>query len=99
MKIAGEAQAELIKVAAIVIGVAVVAYVAKKAITGLVKAPGELIGKAWDSIAGSAREGGAAWQEGYVPNPDYSNEGRNYVSKYSNPLVNEQGYDFGQLSG
>jgi hypothetical protein len=60
----------------------------------------EYVGEVADEVIVAAKEGGATWQAGYVPNPDYGNEGRNYgTPKYSNPLVNDQGYDFGQLSG
>lgn len=55
-----------------------------------------------DAAIVTAKEGGSTWQQGYVPNENYSNEGRfslPTVQKYSNPLINDQGMDFGNLSG
>lgn len=72
----------------------------KDTLGAILDAPGKVYDTVVESVVETAREGGAAWQAGYVPNPDYGNEGRNYgTPKYSNPLVNDQGYDFGQLSG
>lgn len=70
--------------------------------------PGRVVDKAGevvDQVVVKAKEGGAAWQDGYKVQPDYnySHEGRNsvphYGGKYNSPLVNDDGMDFGQLSG
>lgn len=81
----------------------------KNAVSSITNLPGDLyhsaadkVGQVADAAIASAKEGGATWQAGYVPNDNYGNEGRYsvpYVGKYSNPMVNDMGYDFGQLSG
>ncbi len=80
-------------------------WMVRKGVTGISNLPGALIDSVKktvsdvaDAAVATAQEGGATWQAGYAP-LDYSHEGNNYVPKYSNPLVNDQGYDFGQLSG
>lgn len=63
-------------------------------------APGKALDSVVESVVETAKEGGATWQAGSKPNDNYSNEGRgSYYHKYDNPLMNDDGYDFGNLSG
>lgn len=60
----------------------------------------DLPGKAWESVVDTAKTGGAAWQDQYAENPPPSiANGSGYGGKYAGPMVNDDGMDFGQISG
>lgn len=106
MKVAPVSADLLIKLAlgAVAVGVAVYAF---KKVTGALGdaagAPGRAIdylvslpGKAIEAVKEIAQEGGAVWQGNTAERPPTEQE---FFGKHNGPLVNDDGVDFGQLSG
>ncbi len=102
MKISGQTQAEIFKLAlyAIAGGVAYYAFKtlggsivssAKDAFNGVLAMPG----KAVDAVVTSAKETGADWQDMYKEAPGSHDTG----GKYNSPLVNDMGMDFSGFGG
>lgn len=106
MKIAPVSADLLIKLAVGAIAIGGVIWLANKGINGvksafdsIANAPGKILDSVIESVVETAKEGGATWQEGSRPDENYGHEGRNYGHKYPNPLMNDDGMDFGQVSG
>jgi hypothetical protein len=55
-----------------------------------------LPGKVADYVVEGAKTGGQAWQDNTAARPPSQQE---FFGNYQGPLVNDAGYDFGQLSG
>jgi hypothetical protein len=98
MKIAPVSADLLIKLALAAAVLGGLYYVAKRVQGGLAGAldsvtgiPGRIV----DSVKATAQTGGAAWQDGIAANPPTTP----YTPTYKNPLVNDSGMDFGQISG
>jgi hypothetical protein len=102
LKIAPVSADLLIKIALAAAAVGVVLYGYKK-LTGSVSSAIDTItglpGRAWEATVATAKEGGAAWQDRIAPNPPASSPDLDYYGKYKDPLVNNDGIDFGNLSG
>lgn len=52
--------------------------------------------RVYDNAIVAAKEGGATWQDRTNPNPP---DQQAVFGTYKGPLINNDGYDFGQLSG
>lgn len=99
MKIAPVSADLLIKLALGVAALGAAWYVISKGRAALASIT-DLPGKAWDSVVETAKEGGGAWQDQYSINPAPTiGNSSGYGGKYTGPMVNDDGYDFGQLSG
>lgn len=95
MKVAPVSADLLIKLALAAAALGVLIYGYKKAsgaITDLVSLPGRAI----DAVTATAKEGGAAWQAQTTPNPP---DQQGFYGTYQGPLITDQGFDFGQVSG
>lgn len=109
MKLSGASQAELIKLAGLAIGAGLLLYLGYRITSGAVKSVQDAVntvleapGKAVEAVKVAAREGGAAWQDGYTPNTPPGPQAPPsdpYAPAYKSPMVNSTGMDFGQLSG
>ena len=104
MKLSGEGQAELIKIAALLIGGIVVLggawYLVNKGLGSLTGAFDGLIsmpGKVMDSVALSTKEAGAGWQNQYKEQAPEVQAGTG--KKYEGPLINNGGMDFSPFGG
>ncbi len=93
MKITPVSGDMLLKIRLLVLVGGVGFYIAKKGLAAVLAWPGEMVDKA----VAAAKEGGATWQTCTVENDPYTQilTGQ----KYKDPLVNNNGMDFGQLSG
>jgi hypothetical protein len=68
----------------------------KDTVGGAIDTVTALPGQIADYAIEGARTGGAAWQSQTAERPPDQQE---FIGKYEGPLVNDSGYDFGQLSG
>lgn len=99
MKIAPVSADLLIKLAIGAAALGAAWYVVSKGKAAL-SALTDLPGKAWAGVVDSAKIGGATWKDQYSVNPAPTiGNSSGYGGKYKGPLVNNDGYDFGQLSG
>lgn len=113
MKVAPVSADLLIKLAVGAAAVFAVVYVVRKgtqSVQGAIDSITSLPSRAWSGLSEYAQSGGAAFQDQYSENPaptiaNSSGYGPAktppmvYGSKYNGPLVNDQGMDFGNLSG
>jgi hypothetical protein len=102
LKIAPVSADLLIKLALLASAVGVVAYGYKKitgSVSGAIDSVTGLPGRAWDATTAATKEGGTTWQDRITPNPPASSPDLDYFGKYRDPLINNAGMDFGNLSG
>ena len=104
MRIAGAAQAELIKLAAMAAGLGLLVYLGYRVVNGTVKSIKDAAtaiidapGKAVDAIKETARTGGQTWQAGIADSQASGQPPTPYVPRYANPMVNDSGMDFSQF--
>ncbi len=93
MKVSPVSADLLIKLTLGAVALGVVVYVVRSGFKGLADLagiPGQLIDKA----VVAAKDGGATWQERTVARDPVA-----YQTTYADPLINNDGMDFGQLSG
>jgi hypothetical protein len=103
MKIAPVSADLLIKLGLAAVAVVAVVYVVRKstgAVQGAIDSITSLPSRAWTGVSAYAKDGGSAFLDQYSVNPAPTiGNGSGYGGKYNGPLVNDQGYDFGALSG
>lgn len=108
MKLQPETIVFLVVVAGVTIGAVVLAKKVSNGVGGaidgavqsvkdLANAVLEAPGKAVDAVVQGAKEGGATWEAGRTPVSPIEQEMTN--KRFPDPLINNDGMDFGQLSG
>lgn len=104
MKLSGASQAEVIKIAAMLMLGAVTLYVVKQTLSGAVKSVKDAIdtvtsapSKAIEAVKQVAKDGGATWQDGVTPQypPDTPPPVNDpYSGRYKDPMINNDGMNF-----
>lgn len=105
LHLSGQAQAELIKITAVVLAGGLGLYLGQRAINGTIKSIKDTANAIWEApahavqaIKEAARSGGQTWLDGYTDSQASGTPPVGGQPRYKNPLVNDQGMDFGQLS-